>query len=333
MTKDNIAIKAAAKSKWSRLLPWVLGLLAVLGLVFYFKSLPPKDPGYIIKHGEFASKYVMPRDVYVWLPNKYFKPNTSMNVIYMHDGENLFDPSKSLSKKSWEAQKTLQKLIDEKKMPPTIIVGIVSTKLRGREYLPNGIYKNLPPKYIEKVETGWQGGALSDEYLKFITTELKPFIDSKYRTNRGRESTFIMGSSMGGLISYYAIAEYPEVFGASASLSMHYLLGAPTSQMPDPNAYAPLVAEAFEKYSKSKSPKPNYSRIYIDNGNQTLDEFYPPYAEAIMPKLRAIFGENPKFFEYKFFENTDHSEGAWAKRLEMPMLFVSGPYTPPETSR
>lgn len=332
MTDENTN-KTAPKPKKARFLPWLIALLVIIGIIGYFRSQPPKDPGYIVRHSNFASKYAAPRDVYVWLPNRYFKPNTAMNVIYMHDGENLFDASKSLSKKSWEAHKTLQKLIDEKKMPQTIIVGISSTNLRGREYLPNGIYKNLPPEYRKEIETGWKGAPLSDEYLRFIVEELKPFIDSKYRTNKGRDNTFIMGSSMGGLISYYAQMEYPEVFGASASLSMHYLLGAPLGKMPDEKLFAPVIAKAFEDYTKSKNPKPNYSRIYIDNGDNTLDKFYPPYADLIMPKLRAIFGENPKYFEYKFFGGTDHSEGSWAQRLDVPMLFVTGPYTPPEPKR
>ena len=153
----------------------------------------------------------------------------------------------------------------------------------------------------------------SDNYLKFIIQELKPFVDSHYAVFTNRENTFVMGSSMGGLISMYAICEYPKVFGGAACLSTHWPGGNPND--------SDLLANAFFDYMKKNVPSPKNHKFYFDYGTKTLDKFYPKYA----PIINEIFkdkGYNASNFENLKFEGADHSEISWQKRLNIPLTFL-----------
>ena len=134
------------------------------------------------------------RDIVVWLPigyNAQKNPGKKYPVLYMHDGQNIIDPKTAYVGKDWRVDETVMKLIKQKKIKEIIVVGIYNSPDRLDEY-----------SWSEK----------GQNYLKFIVTELKPFIDSVYKTLSDKENTAIMGSSMGGLISFYAGWHYPDVF-------------------------------------------------------------------------------------------------------------------------
>lgn len=138
------------------------------------------------------------RRVWLYLPPNYKTANTSFPVIYMHDGQNLFDTNTSYSGE-WSVDETLNKLYKDDNAS-FIVVGIDNgTDKRLDEYSP---WKNKS-----------YGGGEGDAYLEFIVNTLKPYIDSHYKTQTTKESTAIIGSSMGGLISHYAALKYPDVFG------------------------------------------------------------------------------------------------------------------------
>ncbi|MDY0779491.1 TIM-barrel domain-containing protein [Tenacibaculum sp. IB213877] len=138
------------------------------------------------------------RRVWVYLPPNYETANRSFPVIYMHDGQNIFDKSTSFSGE-WEVDETLNKLFRDKNMS-FIVVGIDNGgDKRLDEYSP---WKHS--KY---------GGGEGEAYMEFIVKTLKPYIDTKYKTQTDKNSTAIIGSSMGGLISHYAALKYPNVFG------------------------------------------------------------------------------------------------------------------------
>ncbi|MDX1284592.1 MAG: glycoside hydrolase family 31 protein, partial [Draconibacterium sp.] len=144
------------------------------------------------------------RKIWVYLPPNYKTSNKSFPVVYMHDGQNLFDAKTSYSGE-WEVDETLNRLFKEKRVE-LIVVGIDNgSDKRLDEYSP---WKNT--KY---------GGGEGDKYVDFIVNTLKPYVDSNYKTLKGKESTAIIGSSMGGLISYYAALEYPNVFGKAGIYS------------------------------------------------------------------------------------------------------------------
>ena len=153
----------------------------------------------------------------------------------------------------------------------------------------------------------------SDNYLKFIIEELKPYIDNKYSVHTNRDNTFIAGSSMGGLISLYAICEFPKIFGGAACLSTHWIGTFILDNNPMPNE--------FLKYLKKNLPSPNFHKIYFDCGDQTLDSLYP----EIQKKVDSIMvkkGYDNNSWITRYFPGENHSEEAWNKRLNIPLEFL-----------
>ena len=268
---------------------------------------------------QMTSQFVQPRDVTVWVPDAC--QSAACPVLYMQDGQTLYDPKLSLSGASWGMADTLTKLIDTKAVPAVIVVGIYNTDKRGREYLPQKIYDRMPADARVRMAKNWGGEPLSDQYLNFMVTELKPFIDKTYKTLPDPAHTYVMGSSMGGLIAFYAQAQYPDVFGASASLSMHWLLDNPWVNIPDAKTNQPEVTAALAGYVASTGLKPGVNRVYIDQGTQTLDANYRPYSLAFEKTMHDQGWTTPDFSS-QIFPGEAHSEGAWAKRLDIPLKFL-----------
>jgi len=278
--------------------------------------------GHLDSYPAFASKYVAARGVTVWTPDGYDPKGPPLPVLYMQDGQALFDAKGSLSGAAWDVGKTLTRLIAGKQVPPVIVVGIDNTALRGREYLPQKVFDHLPAETRARIARNWQGGPLSDAYLKFVVGEVKPFIDGHYDTKADAADTFIAGSSMGGLISLYAQAEYPRVFGASASLSMHWPLDNPWVSTPDDASQAPQVLKAVEAYLATSRLSPAHNRVYIDQGTETLDGHYRPYNLGFIALMHARGWSDGPAFSSEIFPGEAHSEAAWAKRLDVPLRFL-----------
>ncbi|MFM8912849.1 MAG: alpha/beta hydrolase, partial [Flammeovirgaceae bacterium] len=153
----------------------------------------------------------------------------------------------------------------------------------------------------------------SDNYLKSLVLELKPLIDKKYSTQQDAKNTFIAGSSMGGLISMYAICEYPKVFGGAACLSTHWPGTFTVKNNP--------VPAAFIRYLRTHLPNPKKHKVYFDYGDQTLDALYPPLQQQVDSVMQAK-GYGHSSWITEFLPGEDHSEKAWAKRLAKPLLFL-----------
>ncbi|MBK7897128.1 MAG: alpha/beta hydrolase [Anaerolineaceae bacterium] len=157
----------------------------------------------IIRHDHFPSAHIPARHVHVWLPENYAQqPKTRFSVLYMHDGQNLFDPATAMAGETWGVAEALQALMAAGHVRPTFIVGIFNHRDRWAEYLPERPLSHpAAPQLQQKFSAAFTAPVRSDAYLRFLVEELKPFIDETYRTKPTREETFIMGSSMGGLIS------------------------------------------------------------------------------------------------------------------------------------
>ena len=285
--------------------------------------------GRIVDLGIVQSKYADPRKVVVWLPHSYRPGGPRHAVLYMHDGQNLFDKATAGYGMEWEIDETLDPLIREKKVRPTIVVGIWSTPKRLREYVPSKAFAHLPPKYMEQVRGLYGGDPLSDGYLKFIVEELKPAIDKRFRVKTDRANTAIMGSSMGALISLYAIDEYPRLFGSAGMVSTHWplLLPANGAKSVSDEEYA-AVAGAFERYLTPALPSPRNHRLYFDHGTETLDAIYARYqqrVDAVVAKRGYRQGAN---WISRNFPGQEHNETSWASRVEIPLRFL----LPPERS-
>jgi predicted alpha/beta superfamily hydrolase len=157
------------------------------------------------------------RRISIYLPEDYKRSAKRYPVIYMHDGQNLFDEYLS-SFGEWGVDECLDSLIKKGKKA-CIVVGIDNAERRMNEYNPS---------YFEKA-----GEGEGDAYVNFMVQTLKPFIDSSYRTLPGRENTLVAGSSMGGLISYYAILTHPDVFGKAGIFSPAFWTAKDISKMTD----------------------------------------------------------------------------------------------------
>ena len=269
----------------------------------------------------FKSQFVDARNIDVWLPDGY-SDKEKYAVLYMHDGQMLFDAETTWNKQAWEVDEVAGKLNTEGKVKQFIVVGIwnIASK-RHPEYFPQKPYESLSPIQKDTITAQLQKAGrttavfkpYSDLYLKFLVTELKPFIDKTFSTLADKDNTFIAGSSMGGLISMYAICEYPEVFGAAACISTHW-----------PGIFAVEnnpIPEAFNDYLRKKLPNPKTNRIYFDYGDQTLDALYPPLQEKV-DVVMTEKGFTSANWKTMFFPGKNHSEEAWAERLPIPLEFL-----------
>jgi enterochelin esterase-like enzyme len=258
------------------------------------------------KHLDLASQYVTHRHVDVWLPPGYYENGTScFPVLYLHDGQNLFDSTTSYSTVDWGVGKTMERLIAEDRVRETIVLAIWSTPQRLQEYLlrrPSEVSRWR----VIKTWLNFRGPPKSDDYLKFIVEELKPFVDKSYRTKAGYENTFIMGSSMGGLISLYGMCEYPHVFAGTAYHS----------------TYWPVVKGVMAGYLKENLPDPGTHKFYFDYGKGLWDRFYAPYQKQIDEVIRPAGYEEGKNWVTRKFEGADHSEKAWRERVYIPLEFI-----------
>ena len=246
----------------------------ITGTVKYFKQL--KYDG------------ILPRDVIVWLPPDYYK-NTARHypVLYMQDGQNIFDPATSSFGVDWQIDETADSLIRNGIITPLIIVGIYNTQDRNLDYSP-----------------GKKGTA----YMNFLVDKLKPLIDKNFRTKSGRKYTAVGGSSMGGLISFMLVWKYNSVFSKAICMS------------------PALKIDQFDyvKTIKADDSKRENIFIYIDNGGVGLEErLQPGITEMLDALINKGFAYNKNLFWVKD-SAARHNEAAWAKRMAFPLKLFFG---------
>ena len=265
--------------------------------------------GRLLRHAEVPSRHVAARNVDVWLPPGYDADDSKRYpVLYMQDGQNLFVPAQTLYGVDWGVDEAMLAGIADGSLPEAIVVGIWNTPLRAQEYMPQAAVT------VPMVATGvdWMppfpaDSLVSDDYLDFIVGELKPAIDARYRTQPGAGSTFVMGSSMGGLISLYALARHPQVFGGAAALSTHW----------------PAGDGAMVDWFAAHLPTRGH-RLWFDHGDRGLDAAYAPYQQRMDAALRASPLREGEDWTSQVFPGADHSEPDWRARLHLPLRFLLG---------
>ena len=286
---------------------------------------PEVAAGTIVDLGVLQSKYTDPRRVVVWLPSGYSPSGPKPAVLYMHDGQNLFDTKTAGYGMEWQIDETLDRLIREKKVRPTIVVGIWSTPKRLQEYVPSKAFNGLPAEYQQKVRALYGGDPLSDGYLKFLVSELKPAIDKRFNVKTDRANTAIMGSSMGALISLYAIDEYPQVFGAAGMVSTHWPLVINPDNKPVSDQDYEAVSSAFERYLTPALPAAADHKLYFDHGSETLDAVYARYQDRVNGVvLRRGYHQWVNVLSLSF-PGQKHNEISWASRVAVPLQFLLPP--------
>ena len=265
--------------------------------------------GEVLRYVNFPSQNVEPHNIDVWLPPDYETDKAARYpVVYMFDGQNLFSAKDSFGNAEWRVDETMTKLIGEKKIRPAIIVGIWSSVKRVIEYAPEKPFDvavgrdGKLPKYVSRRE------GESDKLLKFLTAELKPFVDKTYRTESERDGTFIAGSSMGALMALYAVGEYPEIFGGAGCLSTQYSFG------------EGIMIGYLQKYL----PAAETHKIYFDYGTRTLDRQIEPFQKKVDALMKKKKYEDGKNWTTRKFPGADHSEKSWQKRADAPLIFFLG---------
>jgi len=278
--------------------------------------------GTIVDLGVLKSKYADPRRVVVWLPPGYSKRGPKYAVLYMHDGQNLFDKATAGYGMEWEIDEHLSKLIADNKVRPTIVVGIWNTPKRLQEYVPSKAFNGLPAGYRAKVRALYGGDPLSDGYLKFIVRELRPTIDRKFNVKTDRANTAIMGSSMGELISLYAIDEYPQIFGAAGMMSTHWPLVINPDGKPVSQEDYDVVSATFERYLAPALPSPSTHRLYFDHGTETLDAIYKQYQDRVDKVVAKRGYRQGVNWLTRNYPGQKHNEISWASRVDVPLTFL-----------
>ncbi len=229
------------------------------------------------------------RKLRIYLPPDYASaPQRRYPVLYMHDGQNLFDAGTAAYGAAWEMASVMDRLIGSGEITPVIIVGIDNSAERIAEYTPC-----CDPQY---------GGGKLDAYLSFVTDSVKPWADANLRTLPGREHTALMGSSLGGLASVAMAQRRPDVFSMAASLSGSFWWNR-GALMTQPAARAPL-------------------RIYLDAGsdNDGLAD-----TEKMRDALLAQGYRAPAELSFYAAEAAIHNERSWAARVERPLRWLFSP--------
>jgi predicted alpha/beta superfamily hydrolase len=251
--------------------------------------------GTLRSHPAFASRFLGPRDVIVYLPPGYEKePKRRYPVLYLHDGQNLFDAEHAGME--WQVDETAERLIRAGAIEPLIVVGIANTDARWDEYTPTRVDSD---------------GGKADLYGRLIVEELKPFVDRTYRTRPVAAATGIGGASLGGLVSLYLGLKYPDVFGTVFAVSPHVWW--------DHGVILKTVAAL---------PKKSAQRIWVDVGTGEGEE----YLDGVRRLRGALIAKGWKIgkeLAYVEDEGAQHDELAWAARVE-PMLrwAVGSPHRP-----
>jgi len=275
--------------------------------------------GTLLRIDDFPSNFIPPRKVDIWLPANYSQEK-KYAVLYMHDGQMLFDGRITWNKQEWMVDEISSRLMNDSITKDFIVVAPFNiNEIRHSEYFPQKPFESLSEDTRDSLIVEANNNNVkfdivtADNYLNFLVHELKPYVDKNYAVHTDRENTFVAGSSMGGLISMYAICEYPKVFAGAACLSTHWPGGNPN--------HSDLLANAFFEYMKEEVPSPDNHKLYFDYGTETLDKFYPKYAKKV-DRILTEKGYDDRNSRNLKFDGADHSELAWQKRLDIPLTFL-----------
>ncbi|MEM1379135.1 MAG: alpha/beta hydrolase-fold protein [Pseudomonadota bacterium] len=241
----------------------------------------------------------LPRNVTVWLPPGYSDPanqDQRYRVIYMTDGENLFDPRIANTGIDWGVDEAMARLVEANNVEPAIIVATWSTAQRLFDYSP------------------WHNGP---DYARMLIEEVKPHIDAGYRTRPGREDTFAMGSSMGGLMATYLVTQHSDTFSACGCVSTHVTLSeamiAQWTGTDTPSAARQTYLDSA--IAEGRLSIPPSVRMFFDYGTKGLDADYGPGHDALRAHLKAAGLTEGAEFLIKDYPNADHNEASWRARV------------------
>lgn len=292
-------------------------LLVLLAALLAGPVLAAPDTGRFLEYERIAAAGLPEQRLTIWLPPGYDSSDQRYPVLYMHDGHNLFDPAKSNFNKIWAADRAMLAAVGSGKVEPHIIVGIWAPGAdRYRQYLPQSLYEAAggTPRAAMDAMTG--GPVISRAYLDWLAGPLKQWVDASFRTRPGRDDTAIVGSSMGGLMSCYAILERAATYGRAGCVSAHW----PAANPQVVGEANPELIALWDRWFAARLGKPDGRRIWLDHGTATLDAFYAPYQQVIDARFAAAGWQRGRDWESRVYPGAEHEENAWAARL--PEVFT-----------
>ena len=233
------------------------------------------------------------RRVQVYLPPGYATSNKRYAVLYMHDGQNLFDERTSFAGE-WGVDETLDELARTQGLE-VIVVGIEN----GGEHRMNELKPWAHPKY---------GAGEADDYLRFVVEVVKPWVDGQYRTRRDRAHTGIAGSSLGGLTSWYAAFKYPRVFGRIGVFSPSYW----------------IAPQAFELEGQRKLPRD--TRMYQVTGGHEGDKKDSEETVELSTRMDTMLRQDQPKLQLRsvVVPEGEHNERSWRKQLPAALVYLFG---------
>lgn len=237
------------------------------------------------------------RGVWVYLPPSYDEqPTRRYPVIYLHDGQNLFDPAAAFGGQTWQAHDAMNAGIEAATLCEAIVVGVENTSARIDEYTPT--------------RDAQYGGGRGEAYLRFLRETVVPRVDAEFRTRADRANRALMGSSLGGLISAYAGVRAADVFGLIGILS-------PSSWWDG----GVIVSEVASLATRPVRPL----RVYIDSGDSGPSQDDVVNTRAHADAWRRLGYREGVDFRYLVAQGATHTEAAWAARLRPALEFLVGP--------
>jgi enterochelin esterase-like enzyme len=265
--------------------------------------------GRLVYWTDMRSAFLGPtRHVEVWLPPGYDSAATTRYpVLYMHDGQNLFDPRIANTGVDWGVDEAAVRLAGQGVIPPIIVVGVWSTDARGSEYSP------------------WDHAA---DYARFLIEELMPRVNREFRTLTGPANTVAMGSSMGGLLSFYLVTHHADVFGACGCVSTHFPLSEAVAAQVLHTVRPPGVPDTTPYVVRDIAAglrAPAGTRYWFDYGSLGLDSAYAPSHAAVRSWLLGQGLREGRDFVIRRYDGATHNEASWRARLDDPLTFLFAP--------
>lgn len=298
-------------------------LLAGIAVSVAMAAPPVQHPssGRIDRHYIYSPQMGDTVTVDVWVPECYLTDcEVRLPVIYMHDGQNLFDASTTWNHQAWEADSVAAGLVARGRISPVMIVGVHSTQAtRTADLMPQRLFED--PQLMDVARGILTSPLRGDAYAAFVSTTLRDSVNTAYRTLTDAPHTAVMGSSMGGLMSLYMLCEYPEVYGQAGCLSTHWIGDVEGYRGGDER-----FPEAMYEYVRRHLPRDGAHRIYMDRGTETLDANYGKWDERVKALIGASGYDGTRFDSY-VDEGGAHDEASWMRRLWRPLefLFPAGP--------
>ena len=237
------------------------------------------------------------KTVRVLLPKDYDQSDKAYPVLYMHDGQNLFHNNESYANSAWKVQKAIAG-------EDLILVGLNHSEDRIQEYIP------FKKPFIKNKEN------YGDRYMDWLVNELKPFIDQHYRTSSGREHTYIAGSSLGGLISAYALSRYNEIFSVAGIFSLAIMY------------YEQDMAKLIEAHPFDKD-----TRVFLQVGTHEVINWKKKklrrkasqdYLNSNLNYVKRLLtsGIQPEHLDLSIDVDAKHHEQAWRKAFPRFVEFI-----------